>query len=56
LEKGIQKKTRAKVIKTIKKWSGKLIEPKYSTSITASSQLKIKLITKFSIQKIEYQG
>ena len=30
---GIQKKTRLKVIKTIKKWSGKLIEPKYTQNI-----------------------
>ena len=26
---GVQKKTRDRVIKTLKKWSGKLIEPKY---------------------------
>ena len=34
---GIQKKIREKVIKTIKKWSGKLIEPKYSHNISTSS-------------------
>ena len=37
MEKGIQKKTREKVIKTLKKWSGKLIEPKYSQNISTSS-------------------
>lgn len=36
-KKGIQKKTREKVIKTLKKWSGKLIEPKYTTNISSSS-------------------
>ncbi len=34
---GIQKKTREKVIKTLKKWSGKLIEPKYTKNISTSS-------------------
>ena len=34
---GVQKKTREKVIKTLKKWSGKLIEPKYTKNISASS-------------------
>ena len=29
-KKGVQKKTRERVIKVLKKWSGKLIEPKYS--------------------------
>ena len=32
-KKGIQKKTRDRVIKTLKKWSGKLIEPKYTKNI-----------------------
>jgi phosphoenolpyruvate phosphomutase len=36
-KKGIQKKTREKVIKLLGKWSGKLIEPKYSKNITISS-------------------
>ena len=27
---GVQKKTRDRVLKTLKKWSGKLIEPKYT--------------------------
>ncbi len=36
-KKGIQKKTRDKVIKTLKKWSGKLVEPKYTKNISTSS-------------------
>ena len=34
---GIQKNTRAKVIKTLKKYSGKLIEPKYTKNISSNS-------------------
>jgi phosphoenolpyruvate phosphomutase len=34
---GIQKKTREKVIKTLRKWSGKLIEPKYTKNISTTS-------------------
>jgi len=33
---GIQKKTRDKVVKILKKWSGKLIEPKYTKNISSS--------------------
>tara|TARA_Y100001970_G_C14218109_1_gene850884 strand:+ start:284 stop:1591 length:1308 start_codon:yes stop_codon:yes gene_type:complete len=33
---GVQKQTRSDVIKTIKKWSGKLIEPKYTKNISSS--------------------
>lgn len=33
---GIQKKTRDLVIKTLKKWSGKLIEPSYTKNISSS--------------------
>ena len=33
---GIQKKTREQVIKTLKKWSGKLVEPKYTKNILSS--------------------
>ena len=33
---GVQKKTRNEVIKTLKKWSGKLIEPKYTKNISSS--------------------
>ena len=33
---GVQKKTRDRVIKTLKKWSGKLIEPRYTKNISSS--------------------
>ena len=33
---GIQKNTRAQVIKTLKKWNGKLIEPKYTKNISST--------------------
>ena len=33
---GVQKKTRSDVIKTLKKWSGKLIEPKYTKNISST--------------------
>ncbi len=33
---GIQKKTRDRVLKTLKKWSGKLIEPKYTKDISST--------------------
>ena len=39
----VQKKTRQRVIKTLKKWSGKLIEPKYSKNIS-STILKNKIL------------
>ena len=39
---GIQKKTRQQVINTLKKWSGKLIEPDYTKNIS-SSQIKNKI-------------
>ena len=41
-KKGIQKSARAKAIKTIKMWGGKLIEPKYTKNIS-SSLIKRKL-------------
>ena len=44
-KKGIQKKTREKVIKTLRKWSGKLIEPKYTKNIS-STAIKSKLKNK----------
>ncbi len=44
-KKGIQKMTRAKAIETIKKWNGKLIEPKYTKGI-ASTLIKKKLLNK----------
>jgi phosphoenolpyruvate phosphomutase / 2-hydroxyethylphosphonate cytidylyltransferase len=33
---GTQKKTRDRVLKTLKKWSGKLIEPKYTKNISST--------------------
>ncbi len=36
-KKGIQKDTRKRVIKTLQKWSGKLIEPKYTENISSTS-------------------
>jgi phosphoenolpyruvate phosphomutase / 2-hydroxyethylphosphonate cytidylyltransferase len=39
---GVQKKTRERVKKTIKKWSGKLIEPKYTKNIS-STEIKNKI-------------
>jgi len=33
---GVQKKTRDRVLKTLKKWSGKLIEPKYTKNISST--------------------
>jgi phosphoenolpyruvate phosphomutase len=41
-KKGIQKETREKVLIIIKKWNGKLIEPKYTKGIS-STKLKKKL-------------
>ena len=35
-KKGVQKKTRDQVIKTLKKWKGKLIEPKYTDKISST--------------------
>ena len=42
-KKGIQKQTRNDVIKTLKKWSGKLIEPKYTKNIS-STLIKNKIL------------
>tara|TARA_B110000977_G_scaffold197561_1_gene280393 strand:- start:30442 stop:31746 length:1305 start_codon:yes stop_codon:yes gene_type:complete len=39
---GVQKKTRDRVVKTLKKWSGKLIEPKYTKNIS-STEIKNKI-------------
>ena len=36
-KKGIQKNVRKKVIKILKKWSGKLIEPKYTKNISSTA-------------------
>ena len=35
-KKGVQASTRKKVIKTIKEWSGKLIEPNYTKGVSSS--------------------
>lgn len=42
-KKGVQKKARARAIKTLKKWSGILIEPKYTQNIS-SSLIKRKIL------------
>ena len=42
-KKGPQKKTRERVIKTLRKWSGKLIEPKYTKNIS-STLIKKKIL------------
>ena len=44
---GPQMKTRKKVIKTLKKWGGKLIEPKYTKNIS-STNIKSKVIDRLS--------
>ena len=41
---GIQKKTRQRVIKTLKLWGGKLIEPRYTRNIS-SSKIKNKIFS-----------
>ncbi len=42
-KKGVQKQTRRDVIKALKKWSGKLIEPKYTKNIS-STLIKNKIL------------
>ena len=42
---GVQAKTRSQVIKTLSKWGGKLIEPKYTKNIS-SSEIKSKIVSK----------
>jgi len=49
-KKGPQKKVRERVIKTLKKWSGKLIEPKYTKNIS-SSIIKNKILEIGSLAK-----
>ena len=44
---GVQKKTRSQVINCLKKWGGKLIEPKYTKNIS-SSLIKSTLIEKLT--------
>ncbi|MDA9961172.1 phosphoenolpyruvate mutase [Candidatus Pelagibacter sp.] len=43
-KKGVQKETRERVVKTLKKWSGKLIEPKYTKNIS-STKIKNQILT-----------
>ena len=50
---GVQKKTRSQVIQTLKKWDGKLIEPKYTKSIS-SSLIKKKIKKKITLEIIRY--
>ena len=38
---GIQKKTREKVLKILKKWNGKLIEPKYTDGISSTKLISL---------------
>ena len=45
---GVQKKTRDTVIKTLKKWSGKLIEPKYTKNIN-SKEIRKKFLDILSV-------
>ena len=40
-KKGVQKETRKKVIKTLKKWNGKLIEIKYTEGISSTKIIKL---------------
>lgn len=47
---GVQSKTRKQVVKMIKKWNGKLIEPKYTKNIS-SSIIKFKLRNRQGIRK-----
>ena len=51
---GVQKKTRDRVIKTLKKWSGKLIEPKYTKDISSTS-IKKKYQTYYPSRIIEFR-
>ena len=42
-KKGIQKETREKVIRVLKKWGGKLIEPKYTDGVSSTSLIDHKM-------------
>ena len=53
-KKGVQK-TRDDVIKTLKKWSGKLIEPKYTKNIS-STIIKNKILEIGASPQIEFQN
>jgi len=50
---GVQKKTRDRVVRTLKKWSGKLIEPKYTRDISSTSiKKKISNILSFQNNRV----
>ena len=54
---GVQKKTRDRVIKTLKKWSGKLIEPKYtkdiSSTIIKNKILEIAALPQYRVSRLK---
>ena len=47
-----RKRIRIKVIKTLKRWSGKLIEPRYTKNIS-SSEIKNKILTSLVLSNEE---
>ena len=49
---GVQKKIRKQVIETLKKWSGKVIEPKYTKNIS-STKIKEKHLVMESFRSID---
>ena len=49
---GVQKKIRKQVIETLKKWSGKVIEPKYTKNIS-STKIKEKHLVMGSFRSLE---
>ena len=50
---GVQKKTRERVVKILKKWSGQLIEPKYTKNISSTSiKKKISNILSFQDNRV----
>ena len=51
---GVQKKTRERVIKVLKKWGGKLVEPKYTKNIS-STIIKNKILEIGTHLKIVFQ-
>ena len=52
-KKGVQKQTRKDVIKVLKEWGGKLIEPKYTENIS-STKIKNMIFKLDHLLKIEY--
>ncbi len=49
-KKGVQKKTRKDALKILKKWNGKLIEPRYTLRISSSS-IKKKIKRKYGVSR-----